>query len=37
MMAAKKMMDESEMMNLLSDLNYQELEALVKLLKDKRG
>jgi hypothetical protein len=36
MMAAKKMMDESEMMNLLSDLSFQELEALVKLLKDKR-
>lgn len=37
MMAAKKMMDESEMMNLLSDLSFQELEALVKILKDKRG
>jgi len=37
MMAAKKMMDESEMMNLLSDLSFQELEGLIKILKDKRG
>jgi hypothetical protein len=37
MMAAKKMMDESEMMNLLSDLSFQELESLIKILKDKRG
>jgi hypothetical protein len=37
MMAAKKMMDESEMMNLLSDLSFQELEGLIKMLKDKRG
>jgi hypothetical protein len=36
-MAAKKMMDESEMMNLLSDLSFQELESLIKILKDKRG
>ena len=37
MMAAKKMVDESEMMNLLSDLSFQELEGLIKMLKDKRG
>lgn len=37
MMAAKKMMDESELMNLLGDLSFKELEAIVKMLKDKRG
>lgn len=37
MMAAKKMMDDSEIMNLLGDLSFKELEKLVKVLKDKRG
>lgn len=37
MMAAKKMMEESELMNLLSGLNLKELESLVKIIKDKRS
>jgi hypothetical protein len=36
MMASKKMMDDSEIMNLLGDLNFKELQSLVKILKDKR-
>lgn len=35
MMAAKKMMDENEIMGLLGDLSFSELEALIKTLKDK--
>ena len=35
MMAAKKMMDESEIMGLLGDLSFSELETLIKTLKDR--
>ena len=36
MMATKKMMDESEMMNLLSDLSFTELqELIIKIKKDR--
>lgn len=35
MIAAKKMMDESEILNLLSGLTFSELETLIKTLKDR--
>jgi hypothetical protein len=36
MMAAKKMMGDSELMDLLSTLDFKELQALVKNIKDNR-
>lgn len=36
MMAAKKMMDENEMMGLISDLSFSELQELIKKIRDKR-
>jgi hypothetical protein len=35
MIAAKKMMEESEIMGLLGDLSFSELEKLIKILKDR--
>jgi hypothetical protein len=35
MIAAKKMMEESEIMGLLGDLSFSELETLIKTLKDR--
>jgi hypothetical protein len=35
MIAAKKMMEESEIMGLLGDLSFSELEKLIKTLKDR--